>query len=625
MPIVTGENFTFTFPGNDEPTLKNISFAVEQGEILGLIGPIGAGKTTLCMAIAGFVPSVTGGDTSGNIEVNVNESGESSKGEGNSDNFSNDMNRQVGVLFEDYAAQLVHMQVLEEVVTPLKDQGMSSEEAKSRARELLEKVGLGEESLEKRRVWELSNGQQLRLALAAVLAIDPPIFVFDNILDKLDPYEQELIIQMAKDLAEEKTFIIVEQNVRLLQQLADRFIVLVDGEIIEEGQSDKILRDRDLLARADILPPLPLRIARDLNLSESPLTFEAFKQAMGSNNTQEGDSQTKDRPMTREEFDRRLVEIKDYKVQLRKQSVNFDEKQEGSLAKNDNFGKPQLRIQDICFCYLTDGDHTQVLKNIDITVREGEVHGVIGRSGAGKTTLVEIIAGLIKPHKGKIDIHDVETKNKDVCDLATVVATILQRPEDHLSEKTVGEEIVFPLKQRQKQGDRYDDEYIEQRRSQVCELMQIDEHLLDKDPFLLPRGQRELVAIAEVLTVDPKILLIDEPAVGIGETARHKISQAIAKLCQQGKAVLIAGNEIDFITSIADTVTILDRGTIVLQGTLQEVFAQKNWDKLDELKLQPPAVARLSQQMGINAVRYDELVSKLSAEYGSKEQNQQPV
>ena len=126
------------------------------------------------------------------------------------------------------------------------------------------------------------------------------------------------------------------------------------------------------------------------------------------------------------------------------------------------------------------------------------------------------------------------------------------------------------------------------------------------------RGQRQLIAIAEVLSVDPSVLLIDEPAVGIGKTARQKINQAIAHLCDQGKAVLIAGNDIDFITNTADTVTILEQGRTVLQGTVDEVFAPENWDQLSELHLQPPSVARLSQQVGVNAVKYDELVSKLS-------------
>lgn len=607
MSIVKVEDFTFTYPGNDEPTLKNISLTIEPGEVVGLIGPVGAGKTTLCMAIAGFVPSVTGGDTSGEIEID----GDS---QASANGASEDMNRQVGMVFEDYAAQIVQLQVLEEVVTPLRDRGLSPEEANDRARELLEKVRLGEQNLEKRRVWELSGGQQLRLALAAVLAIDPPIFIFDNILDKLDPQEQELVIQLVRDLAGDKTLIIVEQNITLLQQLAEQFLVLVDGEVVEEGKADDILGNPELLARADTLPPLPLRIARDLDLSESPLTFEAFEQAIANRHQDDRNGETERQPVAEQEFNYQFVEIRNNRMLANgdEQLQPLRQPQEDSSAGDRHFSEPVIRIQDVTFCYDKKDDGSKALENVNITVREGEVHGVIGRSGAGKTTLIQLLAGLLHPTEGKIYIGDSETGEKNVCDLAMMVGTVLQRPDDHLSEKTVRDEIVFPLKQRQQRSGRYDNDYIERRRSQVCELVGIDENLFDRDPFLLPQGQRQLIAIAEVLSVDPSVLLIDEPAVGIGKTARQKINQAIAHLCDQGKAVLIAGNDIDFITNTADTVTILEQGRTVLQGTVNEVFAPENWDQLSELHLQPPSVARLSQQVGVNAVKYDELVSKLS-------------
>ena len=802
MSIVNAENFTFTYPGNEEPTLKNVSFNIEQGEILGIIGPLGAGKTTLCMAIAGFVPSVTGGETSGKIRLASRNSSEREDEANNSSSES--QNRQVGIVFEDYAAQIIQLQVLEEVVTPLRDRGMSAEDADDRARKLLKTVGLEDRNLEKRRVWELSVGQQLRLALAAVLAIDPPIIILDNILDKLDPGEQNLVIQIVKDMTGDKTFAIVEQNITLIQQLVNRFLVVIDGEVVEQGQSDDILRNQDLLSRADILPPLPLQIARELNLSETPLTFEAFEQAIKNRNSNFRKNQSEDRPSAQEtadpepvgvqdnevrpdesrdfgdrrpvqsrEFNRQLIETidctmqdrrqieveafnrelieaidltddepetepeaprqqpvppeevnpqpttitQDYRVQAHKhqnnghrqpvqpdevnpnpqrtvtvdyrlkahesqdnrtqdnhnhqhQRANRVERQNHQLVEigdnhnggvradrqqnhrtrkpvkpagqpqdstpnrrvesdgdrenhssgdrenhssgDRNFGRPLIRIEDVTFCYDTDGNSIKALENVSITVRQGEVHGVIGRSGAGKTTLIQLIAGLLTPTQGKVYIEDAQTTEQEVPEIAMKVATVLQDPDNHLSEKTVRDELVFPLKQRQRKNHRYDDNYIEERRSEVCNRVGIEENLLNQDPFLLPQGQRKLIAIAAALMVDPNILLIDEPNGSIGRTSRQRISEVIVHLRDQNKAVLVAGNDIDFITSTADTLTILEQGRVISQGSVHEVFAEDNWERLGELHFQPPSVTRLGRRVGINAVKYDELVSQLS-------------
>lgn len=629
MSIIHAKNFSFTYPGIEEKAIDDVSFEIEAKEIVGLIGPVGAGKTTLCMAIAGFVPSVTGGDFSGEINVNVNDrnSSKSSNGRRNSNNSSEDNNEQqvgkVGMVFEDFAAQLTHLEILNELITPLTERGVSQEDAPDQARELLKKVGLDAQNLENRRAWELSGGQQLRLAFAAVLALDPPIFILDNLLDKLDPWEQDRVIQIVKDLGDDKTVIIVEQNITLLHQLVDRFLVLVDGKVTAQGKADEILRNHDVLSQADILPPVPLRIARDLGLSEAPLTPEEFEQAIGQNKKQDNNSREEgqeERGSSPHATVRALGLLEYDKERNDKQLQGAQHQKE---RKSDRrFGQPVLCIQDLTYCYDDDDDSgTNALKDVNITVREGEVHGVIGRSGAGKSTLIELIAGLIAPSEGKICICDVDTRDKNVPDLAMMVGTALQNPDSQLSEKTVRGEIGFPLKQRQHERtglfskqQRYDDDHIKDRVSQVSKLVGVEEELFDRDPFLLPRGQRQLVAIAEALMVDPKVLLLDEPGMGLGETSRHKISELLEHLRDQDKAVLLAGNDIDFIANIADTVTILDQGRVVLQGSVHEVFAEENWEQLsEELHLQPPSTARLAKRVGVDAVKYDELVSKLSS------------
>lgn len=584
MSIVNVKNFTFTYPGSDESALDDVSLKIEDGEVLGIVGPLGAGKTTLCKAIAGLAPSITGGEASG--EMNVNEGNQRQQQRESSSNVG-----QVGMVFEDYEAQLIQLKVFEEIKTPLLNRGLSPKEAENRARELLDRVGLGGEDIEKKRIWDLSGGQQQRLAIAATLAMEPSIIILDEVMDKLDPKGREQVRGIVTELNGHKTQIIVDRDADLLLQKTQRLLVFIDGKVIAQGKPEEIVRNEELLECADIEPLISLRVARALGMSELPLTPEAFQQAYLSMRMQN--------PST-------------LKVEKHRHSTV-----EPPEAKS-NFGAPLVYMENVIFCYSDDGP--RVLKDASITIRAGEVHAIVGRNGAGKTTIVKHIAGLVKPNKGKVTVCGTDTREKSVPELGLMVGTVLQNPDDQISEKTVKDEISFPLKQRQydrhgwfSKQKRYDDEYIEERVSQVCKLVGIEEEMLDEDPFLLPRGQRKLVTIAAALVVDPKVLLLDEPTIGLGATADRKIKQAIASLREQGKAVLLVSNNENFIAETADTVTILEQGQIVIQSSVRQVFAEDNWARLAELHIQPPQVAQLARRLNLKALTCAELVSQLSS------------
>ncbi|MEW5859938.1 MAG: ATP-binding cassette domain-containing protein [Cyanobacteriota bacterium] len=596
MSIIHAKNFSFTYPGAEEKAIDSVSFEIEPNEVVGLIGPIGAGKTTLCMAIAGVAPSVVGGETSGELTVayqkRTEDSGMANTGK-------------VGMVFENFGSQLVQLKVLDEVMTPLENRGFSEQEAREKAREILRQVGLNED-MEDKQLWDLAQGQQQRVAVAATLAMDPPIVIFDTVTDKLDPEGQEKIRNVIKAQADgKKTSIIVERDPNFLRQVVDRILVLVDGKIIAQGKTDEILSNYDLLARADIEPTASLRAARALGIPGSPLTPEDFDRA----------AEQAKRSVNGGEQGNRFSHPVARAVGLREYVEDSDRKR---VQTQNNFGQPLVRIENVTYCY---SDKTKVLEDLKITIREGEVHALIGPSGAGKSTIINLVNGLLQPSKGKVWVCDDEiTKETEVGDLALKVATVFQNPDVVISERTVKDEIAFPLQQRQYQRTSwfsrqkcYDDDHIENRVSHACELVGIGEELLDRDPTLLPLGQRKLVTIAEALTLDPKVLLLDEPIIGLGASARRKIRQTIRQFSQEGKAVLLVSNDVDFVAEVADTVTILDRGRVLMQGSLREVFAEDNWERLGELHIYPPRTTQLAQRFGTNALSCDELVSTLSS------------
>jgi len=608
MAIVTAKNFTFTYPAAEESTLHDISFEIQAGEVMGIIGPVGAGKTTLCRAIAGLVPSITGGETSGNLDLQAQP-----PNSGNGNSKQNSKGR-VGMVFEDYASQLVQLKVLEEVKVPLLNIGASEQEAIERARQLLEQVGLGAIE-DKRRIWELSGGQQQRLAIAANLALEPQILILDNVMDKLDPEGQEKVHDLVTELDGQKTQIVVDRDVELLLEKTQRLLVLVDGKVIAAGPSAEILRDPDLLACADIEPPLSLRLAQALNLSAAPLTLEEFEQAVASHpQWQAGRSQEDHAARHQEPASSPTVIVRDLRSQPPASQNSPNGRAAPSAIPKDRFSQPLVWVESVTHCYSKQGP--QVLKNVNLMIQPGQVHALMGHSGAGKTTLIKHIAGLVTPTEGKVTICGTDVSECSVPELALKVGTVMQNPDEQLSEQTVRDEIAFPLKQRQRQGwfdrqKRYEDDYIEGRVSEVCGLVGIEPDLLDADPILLPRGLRKLVTIAAALVVDPSVLLLDEPTIGLGATSMNKIRQTLASLSQQGKAVLLVSNHVDWVVEIADRITVLKQGRVMLQDSVDQVFAADNWDRLAQLSIKLPQAAQLSRRMGLTALTFDQLVAQL--------------
>jgi energy-coupling factor transport system ATP-binding protein len=459
----------------------------------------------------------------------------------------------------------------------VQNRGVSEEEAEEQARRLLAGVGLSDRALERKWVWELSDGEQQRLAIAATLGLDPQILIFDEAMNMLDARARQEVRRIVDGLAGTKTLLIVEQDADLMR-IVDRILVLVDGELVAQGTPGDILRDSDLLTRADLEPPVSVRVAQALGLPEAPLTPEQFEHVIGQ------------------------VEARDV----------------GERTVAAPPGEFLVRVEGLTFRY---ADGTTALTDVNLQLRAGEVHAVIGGSGAGKTTLAKHLTGLLRPTSGRVVVCGDETRQRSVTDLALMVGTVLQNPDEQISEATVREEIGFPLRRRQyeRRGlfstrQRYDDSHIADRVSQVCELAGFDPDLLERDPILLPRGQRKLVTIAQALVVDPRVLVFDEPTVSLGAAARRRLIRLVAHLRELGKAVLMVENNIDFIAEVADSVTVLEQGRVALQGPLHELFAPANWGRLSELYIPPPRAAQLAKRLGLNALTCEGLVAQLTPE-----------
>lgn len=584
--MISADDFTFEYPTADEPALRDLSLSVDEGSVLGVVGPVEAGKTTLSMALSGFVPETTGGWSEGDLAV------------AGRDPRTTDAN-DVAMVFEEYSAQLSQLRVIDEVIAPLTNRGVPRERALDRARELLDEVRLDES--EEKFTWELSGGQQQRLAVAAALAVDPEVLVFDTATDMLDPQGRAEVADLVASLAGETTLVVTENDPGALVGIADELLVLEDGREVASGDADDLLRDRELLEQVGVGAPLCLDVAQRVGLDASPVTLGEFREAYADDSR------------------RALV-----------QPTATPDGGPGSPAAVEPSGAdaddatastadPVIDVDDATYEY---PDGTVAVEDVDLAIRAGEVHAVVGGNGAGKSTLSKLLVGVMAPSSGTVRIGGRDTADATARELGSSVGIALQNPDEQISRETVEDEIRYPLEQRryERSGpfglfgkrERYGEDYIERRLSAVRDLVGIDDDLMDEDPAFLPLGERSLVAMAAALAPDPDAVVLDEPAAGIDASGREAIEDAIDRLRADGTGVVLVDHDMDFVCEVADRVTVLADGRISTQGPPEELFARDNWEWLAERHIRPPRAARLAHRVGVDAVTADGVVDELA-------------
>ena len=246
------QDMSFTYKGENQPALQEIRLSVPDGGFLGIIGPAGAGKTTLARAVTGMIPHHYKGDFYGSVTVNGMDTFETSLP---------DLSRIVGMVFQDVDSQIISPMVEDELLYGLENFSVPREEIPARIEEALQKVGIAD--LRERTIGSLSGGQRQKVAIASIIALKPQILVMDEATGELDPRSSRQVFSLLKELNEEHgvTVIIIEQKIMLLCEFARQLAVLSEGRIVRQGDT------RDVLAHSEELEALGVNCPRVTTLS----------------------------------------------------------------------------------------------------------------------------------------------------------------------------------------------------------------------------------------------------------------------------------------------------------------------------------------------------------------------
>lgn len=272
-----------------------------------------------------------------------------------------------------------------------------------------------------------------------------------------------------------------------------------------------------------------------------------------------------------------------------------------------------LNIKDLNYFYMTGTPfEVHALNNVSLEVSDGEFVGIIGHTGCGKSTLIQLIAGLLKPSSGTIAINgeDINASGYDRKKLRRTVGVVFQYPEYQLFEETVGRDVAFgPLKVGMSEAE------TEKNVNTALELVGFTpEKIKEISPFDLSGGQKRKVAIAGVLAMDPSILILDEPIAGLDPIGREQFMELIQKLNESGVTILMISHNMDGLCDYASRVIAMDHGGVYADGTPKEVFS--DLEKLRAVGLgasEAREAADMLQKRGwdipSDIIKKDELVS----------------
>jgi energy-coupling factor transport system ATP-binding protein len=493
------EKVSYIYPESSNLVLKNISLAIHRGEFLGIIGPTGAGKTTLCLTLNGIVPQFYGGRFFGYATV---------AGLDTLTHPVSTLARYVGAVFEDPETQLLATSIENEIAFTLENLRLPREEIKARIPKVLAAVRL--EGMEKKSPGELSGGQKQRLAIAAALAVQPALLILDEPTSQLDPVGSQEVFATIKELNRHLgvTIVMVSHAAEEMAEYADRLVLLRDGAIEAMGTPAEIYSQVQLLQENALRPP------------QVATTFALIEQKIGA---------VESIPVTLDRGFARLNELKSFYHQITTTPP---------LSSVFDPLNPILRVKNLCHTY---PDGTTALRNVSLDIAEGEYLLIIGQNGAGKSTLVKHFLNLLSATTGQVMIDGrsisrserVATSSFSVSDLARSIGYVAQNPDNQIFNTTVEKEVSFALT-----NLGYSPEIIIQRTEASLEAMGLLKYR-SYHPLSLPKGDRARVVIAAILAMEPRIVVFDEPTTGQDYQGAKAILEVSRQLHQMGKTVIV--------------------------------------------------------------------------------------
>ena len=512
-PIIELRDVSFSYGEGARAALDHVSLSISEGDFVGVIGPSGAGKSTLAAVMSGAIPHHFTGQLYGATLINGKDTCEVTL---------TDISRIVGSVLQDIDAQMVASVVEDEMLFGLENFGVPHDQIEERISQTLATVGISD--LREREIATLSGGQKQKVAIAAILALAPRVLVLDEPTAALDPASSTLVfetLRKANELAG-VTIVVIEQKVALLSKYCGRVLVMNEGALAFDGEPHEVFSHASELRSMGVDSP---RVARMANsLAQRGVIAAGSVPCLNVAEAKElvADLVAGHVPTPGE---------KDVAAAARAGSRHVP-----TARPHAEGAEPVVELSGVNFSYPNGGAS---VNDLEMRVYPGELVGIVGQNGAGKTTLTKLLNGLLRPSFGSVRIAGMDTHDVPTSAIAARCATLFQNPDRQICKDTVLEEVAFGLTLHG-----VADQEARRRAAAAAERFGLP---LDESPFSLSRGQRQMVALASVVVLDPEVVLLDEPTSGLDYRECMTVMETVREMAERGCAVIMVCHDMEVV------------------------------------------------------------------------------
>ena len=544
--IIELKDFSFQYFSQAKPTLHNINFSVKKGEKILIAGPSGSGKSTLGHCLNGLIPFSYNGEMTGSLKIN----GQETMG---LDIFQ--LSKIIGTVLQDPDGQFVGLTVNEDIAFALENDNIPGDEMRERVEKAASLVDMQDYAISS--PYELSGGQKQRTSLAGVMIDDVDILLFDEPLANLDPATGKSAIEIIDNIHREsgKTVIIIEHRLEdVLHRDVDRIIVINEGQIIADMDADALLSSR-ILVENGIREPLYVTALKYAGVTVIPELLPGH-----------------------------LDTIKIGSVSKPLQAWHDSVK---SVPKS-NSRKTLLEFKKISFSY---NGIDSIINDVSFEIARGELIAIVGKNGAGKSTISRLICGFEKEDEGTI-LYSGE----DICDFtikerAEKIGVVMQNPNQMISKPMIFDEIALGLRLRSVEEDEID--LRVEKVLKVCGL-----HPFRKWPIsALSFGQKKRVTIASILVLDPEVIILDEPTAGQDYRHYSDIMEFIVEINKLGVAIILITHDMHLMLEYTTRAVVLSGGEKIADTRPSEILT--NSEVIEKANLKETSLYGLSKNAGI--------------------------
>lgn len=537
--MITLSHVTYSYPDQATPALADFSVILPQGEFVLVVGPSGAGKSTFLRTLNGLVPHFYGGRWAGQIEVG---------GRNPVDLAPRGMADLVGFVFQDPEAQFVVDTVEDELAFAMENFALPPATMRKRIEEVLDQMGIAE--LRQRRISTLSGGEKQRVAIAAVLALQPEILVLDEPTSQLDPQAAEEVLLALRQLNEDQglTVILSEHRLERVAQYADHILYLP-----ALGAAPVFDEPRVVMSQLPLVPPL-VELGRTLGWEPLPLTIKegrTFARRLGPRL-----AATVSGKAGGESSMRRTASSS---ADVHSAAVKPAADPGSSVAPSPTTAA--LVVRNLHYAY---HGHRAVC-GVTLDIHPGEFVALMGRNGSGKSTLLKALVGLLKPDEGHVTVAGLDTRREEVDAIIQVVGYVPQHPGSLLFSETLIGELAFTRKSHGKAPDPGGDAALLARLGLAG--------LGDRDPRDLSGGEQQRAALASILVAEPRIILLDEPTRGLDYMQKRSLADLLLGMKHEGRTVVMATHDVELAAACADRVVLMGEGQVVVDGPARDVMS----------------------------------------------------